>query len=111
MAKSRPPKSAGKTPPGVPFAGKDDPRNGRGPEKGAPNAGRPPNEWKKLCQGMASRAEMLKTAQKVLKNPAHPAWLGAWKFVAEQGYGRAVQPISGPDGETPAVLTVRLVKP
>jgi len=37
-------KSASKSAPGVPFTGKGDPRSGRGPAKGAPNAGRPP-DW------------------------------------------------------------------
>lgn len=35
---------------------------------------------------------MLARAKVVLANEDHPAWLGAWKFVAEQGYGKAPQP-------------------
>src|SRR5688572_27783207 len=44
-------------------------------------SGRPPNEWKQLCQSLASREEMIEHAQRVLNNPDHPAWLGAWRFV------------------------------
>jgi hypothetical protein len=92
------PKS-GRKRPGTFKKGKD-PRRGRGPSRGAPNAGRPPDEWKKLCQGLASRPEMLTRAQQVLEDPGHPAWLGAWKFVAEQGYGKPVQPVDATvDGE------------
>lgn len=38
-----PEKSVGKSAPGVPFAEGTDPRRGRGPLPGAPNAGRPPS--------------------------------------------------------------------
>jgi hypothetical protein len=64
---------------------------GRGPEKGAANAGRPPNAWREACRELASRDEMLARACEILKNPDHPAWLTVWKFVAEQGFGKAPQ--------------------
>jgi hypothetical protein len=55
---------------------------------------------------------MLRTAERVLKNAKHPAWLGAWKFLAEHGYGKPTQPLSNADGSNlpPAVIAVRLVK-
>ena len=58
-----------------------------------PGTGRPPDAWKALCRELASREEMLKTAREVLADKAHPAWLGAWKFLAEQGYGKAPQSV------------------
>lgn len=70
------------------------PKHGRGKLRVGgtnPGAGRPRDEWKSLCAGLASSAERLDTAKKVLDNPEHPAWLGAWKFVAEQAYGRPDQ--------------------
>lgn len=74
-----------------PFNKGTDKRRGRGPKKGAPNAGRPPDQWKEECRKLVSRNEMLDRARAVLDNPEHPAWLGALKFLTEQGYGRAAQ--------------------
>ena len=45
-----PRKSAPKSAPGRPFARGTDPRRGRGPSKGAPNAGRPPNALRALSR-------------------------------------------------------------
>lgn len=57
-----------------------------GTNKGGP--GRPPDAWKLMCQELASNDVMLEKAREVLKDKEHPAWLGAWRFVAEQGYGK-----------------------
>jgi hypothetical protein len=75
---------------------------GRGPKKG--EGGRPPEAWKAACRELASRPAMLTKAREVLAQPDHPAWLGAWKFLAEQGYGKAAQPLQH-DGDV--TLTVR----
>ena len=51
MSKNETPKSAPKTVKGRPFRkGERDPRAGRGPAKGAPNAGRPPDEIRALAR-------------------------------------------------------------
>lgn len=63
--------------------------------------GRPPDAWKALCRDLASRPQMITAAEKVLANPKHPAWLGAWKFLAEQGYGRAPQNVDVTSGGEP----------
>jgi hypothetical protein len=83
---------------GKPFKKGPDPRRGRGPAKGAPNAGRPPNEFKAMCRDVASLGAMALLAKKVMKNPKHPAFLTALRWATEHGYGKAVQPISGPHG-------------
>ncbi len=36
---------------------------------------------------------MLERLRQVLDDPAHPAWLSALRFVAEQGYGKARQQV------------------
>ena len=72
-------------------AAADPAKRGRGPKKGAPNAGRPPDAWKAACRELASRDEMLERLRQVLDDPEHPAWLSALRFVAEQGYGKARQ--------------------
>lgn len=60
-----------------------------------PGSGRPPDAWKALCADMADRGAKAALAKKVLDDPEHPAWLGAWKFVAEQAHGKAAQTIKG----------------
>lgn len=88
------PKSAPKTATGVPFQKGGDPRQGRGPAPGAPNAGRPPDEWKARLRAMASRDEVLAHVETVLMDgPAHPFFDRALQYVTDHGYGRATQPI------------------
>lgn len=70
-----------------------DPRRGSGPAPGAPNAGRPPNAWKLECADLATRGAVAARARGILDDPDHPAWLGAWRFVAEQAFGKPTQPI------------------
>ena len=54
----------------------------------AGGTGRPPDAWKALCRDLASSDAVVKKAKEVVEDPQHPAWLGAWKFLAEQGYGK-----------------------
>ena len=45
---------------GRPFTGASDPRRARGPAKGAPNAGRPPDAIRRICrEGFADRIPAL----------------------------------------------------
>lgn len=104
-------KSGEKSGPPGGFTGGDDPRRGRGPEKGAPNAGRPRNEFIEWCQKVVSDPKCKAQVEAILKDKKHPAFATMWRAVGERAHGKPVQPISGPDGNTPAVLTVRLVKP
>jgi len=69
------------------FKGKSDPRNGRGPAKGS--GGRPPDAWKKLMGRLVNRPSTIKALKKVLRDEKHGAWFGAFKFGAEQKYGKA----------------------
>lgn len=62
---------------------------------GNKGGGRPPDAWKALCADMADRGAKAALAKQVLDDPEHPAWLGAWKFVAEQAHGKAAQTIKG----------------
>jgi hypothetical protein len=72
-------------------AAADPAKRGRGPQKGAVNAGRPPDAWREACRELASRDEMLDRARQILENPDHAGWLSVWKFLAEQGYGKSPQ--------------------
>jgi len=60
-------------------------RNG-GTNKGGP--GRPPEAFKELCSEAVSRQQTFGIAIQVINDKNHPAWLGAYKFLAEQGYGK-----------------------
>lgn len=56
-------------------------------------AGRPRNAWREACAGLVSSDEVFELLRGVIVNPEHPAWLGAFKFAAEQGYGRAKESV------------------
>jgi len=71
--------------------------------------GRPPDAWRALCRTLASRTEMVQTAEEVLKDKNHPAWLGAWKFLAEQGYGKAAQSLDLTTDGKPLVPQVIII--
>ncbi len=59
---------------------------GRGPAKGS--GGRPPDAWVAAMRELASRDEHLEKVRQVLADTDHPAWLGAYRFAAEHGYGK-----------------------
>jgi hypothetical protein len=61
--------------------------------------GRPPNWWKAECAELASLGAQAARAKQILEDPDHPAWLGAWRFVAEQAHGKPTQPLSGTEGQ------------
>ncbi len=91
----------------------DDPRRGRGPKKGAPNAGRPTDEFKRLMQGFATSLDAQRGIEDALRAGAkHPAFLGALKHVTEHGYGKPTQDVtSGGKPLIPARISVTLVRP
>ena len=87
---------------GRPFVS-GDPRAGRGPAPGAPNAGRPPDEFKRIMQGIVSRDEAVRRLAQLAsgeKTVSDEIFLKAFKESADRGYGKAVQPLehAGPDG-------------
>lgn len=65
---------------------------GRGPAKGAANAGRPPDEWRARLREMASRDEVLDHVESVLlKGPTDPFFDRALQYVTDHGYGKPKQ--------------------
>ena len=81
-------KSAKKSATGKPFTGADDPRRGRGPKKGAPNAGRPTLEFKAWCASMLDDAEKRAKVEEILSDPSHSAYATMWKAVADRAHGK-----------------------
>lgn len=94
-------KSVGKSVPPqlTPFRKGDGRKRGCGPAKGAPHAGRPPDAFKEMCRDIASRGAQALVAKRVMQNPKHPAFLSALRWATENGYGKAVQPLTTPPGQ------------
>jgi hypothetical protein len=85
----------------------DGSKRGRGPAKGAPNAGRPPDEWKAKLRAIASREDVLQHIESVLTaGPDHPFFARALEYVTEYGYGKATQHIEQ-NGATTLEIVVR----
>lgn len=89
-------KSTKKTsqPRGKPFV-KGDPRiqRGKGPAKGAPNAGRPPNEWNARMEALADRWLIAVEAGSVVDDDTHPLFDKVGRWIVEQLRGRAKQAV------------------
>ena len=73
------------------FTGADDPRRGRGPQPGAPNAGRPPDAFRELCRQLASGETTVGEIRAVLKDRTHPQFMAALKWATEHGYGKPTE--------------------
>lgn len=90
MAEEREVNAAGK-----PFRGtrgsfvKGDPRINRS----KPGPGRPPNRWKRLMQRIANKPHVLRRLRTMLQDGEYGDFLDAFKFVVEQGYGKAGQSV------------------
>lgn len=90
-------KSAAKTAGGKPFASGHDPRRGRGPQKGAPNAGRPPNQFRELMRQAADRFAQALITHEVTSNPNHPYFVHAGKLAAAYAEGMPTQRVEVAD--------------
>jgi hypothetical protein len=79
-----------------------DSRRGKGPQKGAPLVGRPPDEFKERMAGLASWSEVHTALESILRDPEHPHWMRALEYATERGYGKVTQPVGG-DPDAPAI--------
>lgn len=70
-----------------------DPRRGKGPEKGAPNAGRPPDKFKELCRELATGEKTVAQLRLILKSKKDPQFMSALRWASEHGYGKPAQPL------------------
>ena len=73
-----------------------------------PRPGRPTDAWRQEMRNLADSAAKAARAKKILQMPDHPAWLGAWRFAAEHGYGKPTQRIEHA-GDADQPLTVRVI--
>ena len=79
----------------VPFAPGPDPRRGKGPKKGAPNAGRPPSAVVLACQELNTRLNLAEIVGQIAANPVakHADRINAVKLVWSYGEGLPVQAV------------------
>lgn len=75
--------------------------------------GRPPNEHVDWCRELLSDPACEAEVRAVLLDRRHPAFATMWKSVAERGYGKAAQPVTGAGGEGPVAhaVAVTFVRP
>lgn len=94
---SKPTKSAAKSASGRPFTGEGDPRNGKGPKPGAPNAGRPPSVVRQLARdAWVSRIAKL---EKLIDNAkTDPRVVVAAMAELRNGSGLNSTAVTGEDG-------------
>ena len=102
-------KSAGKSVRGRPFRRGADPRRGRGPKSGAPNAGRPPSIVRERCRG--SFDERISIAEAIADDEAAPASerLRALELIGRIGLASAGE-VSVAEVESRLIKTVATIK-
>lgn len=89
-----------------------DPRRGKGPAKGAPNAGRPPNEWNRRMEELGDRWLVALEAGEVVDDPDHPQFANIGRWLIEQLRGKAKQQVDvTSNGQTLEALLAASHKP
>ncbi len=86
-----------------------DARRGRGPKKGAPNAGRPPSEIRKVLR--ASFEDRIPILERIADGTLKGDKLKAIEMMAKYGLGTTITPTDGDGKSLPAGITVTLVDP
>jgi hypothetical protein len=86
--------TSGKPTPPAPFTPGPDTRRARGPKKGAPNAGRPPEWFKQQVEAGLTRQQTIDALHRVLENENHPQFAAVLRWASERVYGKPEQPVS-----------------
>jgi len=68
---------------------------GRGPAPGAPNAGRPRDEWKAWLRTLVDGADTRLSIAAILADPTHPAFPRVLSWADERAYGKEAQALEG----------------
>lgn len=76
----------------------EDSRRGKGPAKGAPNAGRPPNEFKQWCAGLLDDPECRSQVEEILRDKKHPAFPTMFRTVADRAHGKPKESVDFTSG-------------
>lgn len=67
----------------------------KGPAKGAPNAGRPRDEWKAWLRSLVDSPPVRAAIEAVLSDPEHPAFGRVLAWADERGWGKEAQQVEG----------------
>lgn len=87
-----------------PFVKGADKRRGKGPAKGSPKAGRPPNWWREKMAELRDRWLATAEADKIVENSDHPEWRRLGQALHEMVEGKPAQAINA---KVDATVTVR----
>lgn len=68
---------------------------GRGPARGAGNAGRPREEWKGWLRSIVDSPTTRRAIANVLSDPQHPAFPRVLAWADERGWGKEIQQVEG----------------
>lgn len=68
---------------------------GRGPKPGAPNAGRPRDEWKAWVRSLIDSADTRAAIARILSDAGHPAFPRVLTWADERAYGKEAQALEG----------------
>ena len=96
---------------GQPFKPGSDGRRGRGPKKGAPNAGRPPDWWKEKAQALVESPECMAALEAIVKHGAQRdarLWFHVVDRLTDKLFPKPPTVLEGGDERKP--LTIRLVR-
>jgi hypothetical protein len=97
--------------PGRPFKPGRDERRGRGPRKGSPNAGRPPDWWKQEARALVESPEAMASLEALVKKGARhdpKLWFHVLDRLTDKLFSRPPVQVEGGDERRP--LTIRLVR-
>lgn len=64
-----------------------------GAKKGAPNSGRPRDEWKAWLRSLVDSATTRASIEQILTDPKHPAFSRVLQWADERGFGKETTPI------------------
>jgi hypothetical protein len=89
----------------------NDPRRGRGPKKGAPNAGRPLDEWKAYLRSLVDSAASRDAIVAILTDPSHPAYARVLAWADERGWGKESQAVDATHrGDQDAPIHIKVTR-
>jgi hypothetical protein len=88
------PKKPRRAPVPQPHGGALVPGAGGGPQ---PGAGRPADEFKRMCRELASSKEVFAKVKKILKDDEHPLFMPALKWATENGYVKEILTVASPE--------------
>ena len=79
---------------------------GHDPRRSLTKGGRPTDEFLASMRSLASSEEVLTALSAILSNKDHPAFMKAFAYVADRGYGRPTQPVEMTTGSSESIADI-----